>query len=204
MSTPKVSLGFANLPDAKLDAFTENVLRCLSGSTVYPTPVPPLTVITTALTGFTTALAAAAGGGKAATAAKNDARENLVGLLRQSATYVQSNCRNDLALLLASGFDAISTNHTPSQLETPAIQGITNGTSTQLTLNVQSILNAKSYEVRQSTTPNTWQTSGIFTQARHIVVEALTPGTVYTFQVRAVGGSTGYSDWSDPVSHMAT
>jgi hypothetical protein len=22
-------------------------------------------------------------------------------------------------------------------------------------------------------------------------------------QVRAVGGSTGYSDWSDPVSHMS-
>jgi hypothetical protein len=25
----------------------------------------------------------------------------------------------------------------------------------------------------------------------------------YTVQARAVGGSTGYSDWSDPVSHMA-
>ena len=25
----------------------------------------------------------------------------------------------------------------------------------------------------------------------------------YTFQVRAIGGSSGYSDWSDPVSHMS-
>jgi hypothetical protein len=32
----------------------------------------------------------------------------------------------------------------------------------------------------------------------------LTPGTNYNIQARAVGGSTGYSDWSDPVSHMAT
>ncbi|MGH7976559.1 MAG: fibronectin type III domain-containing protein [Limisphaerales bacterium] len=31
----------------------------------------------------------------------------------------------------------------------------------------------------------------------------LTPGAMYSVQVRAVGGSTGYSDWSDPVSHMA-
>ena len=36
-----------------------------------------------------------------------------------------------------------------------------------------------------------------------MVVNGLTPGVVYTFQVRAVGGSTGYSEWSDPVSHMA-
>ena len=29
------------------------------------------------------------------------------------------------------------------------------------------------------------------------------PGVTYTVQVRGVGGTTGYSDWSDPVSHMA-
>ena len=28
-------------------------------------------------------------------------------------------------------------------------------------------------------------------------------GTVYTVQIRALGGSTGQSDWSDPSSHMA-
>jgi len=31
----------------------------------------------------------------------------------------------------------------------------------------------------------------------------LTPGTTYNVQVRAIGGSTGYSDWSDPSSHMS-
>jgi hypothetical protein len=33
-------------------------------------------------------------------------------------------------------------------------------------------------------------------------VAGLIPGSIYSMQVRAVGGSTGYSDWSDPVSHM--
>ncbi len=37
----------------------------------------------------------------------------------------------------------------------------------------------------------------------HMPVSGLTPGGMYLFQVRAVGGSTGYSDWSDPVSHMS-
>jgi hypothetical protein len=31
-----------------------------------------------------------------------------------------------------------------------------------------------------------------------------TPGTVYTAQFRALGGSTKYSAWSDSVSHIAT
>jgi len=34
-------------------------------------------------------------------------------------------------------------------------------------------------------------------------LNGLTPGTNYSLDVRAVGGSTGYSDWSDPVSHMS-
>jgi hypothetical protein len=44
--------------------------------------------------------------------------------------------------------------------------------------------------------------AGIFTQARKITLPGLTPGQVYSVQSRAIGGSTGYSDWSDPISHM--
>jgi hypothetical protein len=36
------------------------------------------------------------------------------------------------------------------------------------------------------------------------VFTGLTPGTVYTVEIRGVGGTTGTGDWSDPVSHMAT
>ena len=30
-----------------------------------------------------------------------------------------------------------------------------------------------------------------------------TGGTIYSLQVRAIGGATGYSDWSETVSHMS-
>jgi hypothetical protein len=44
----------------------------------------------------------------------------------------------------------------------------------------------------------------VFTgDSQHITFDGLTPGTVYTIEVRAIGGSTGQSDWSDPSSHMA-
>jgi len=49
-----------------------------------------------------------------------------------------------------------------------------------------------------------WQNAGVYTKARGMVLADLTPGATYEVQVRAVGGTTGYSDWSDPVSHMAT
>jgi hypothetical protein len=39
-------------------------------------------------------------------------------------------------------------------------------------------------------------------QARNIVIPGLTPGVIHTLQGRGVGGSTGFSDWSAPASHM--
>jgi hypothetical protein len=42
-----------------------------------------------------------------------------------------------------------------------------------------------------------------FTQARRIILDNLTPDTTYTVQARAIGGSTGSSDWNDPISHMS-
>jgi len=39
---------------------------------------------------------------------------------------------------------------------------------------------------------------------RRIVLLGLTPGTIYFVRVRAIGGSTGYSEWSVPVSLMCT
>jgi hypothetical protein len=42
------------------------------------------------------------------------------------------------------------------------------------------------------------------TRARKFAAPGLIPGTIYTVAARAIGGSTGYSDWSLPTSIMAT
>src|SRR5205085_2293786 len=129
---------------------------------------------------------------------KNAAREVVLSLLRQEASYVQSIAGEDLGLLLSSGFQASSKNRTQIPLAQPVIDRIDNVQSQMLGLNVSTVLTARAFEVRIKDGANDWRTVGIFTYARAIMVGNLTPGTIYTFQVRAIGGSMGYSDWSDP------
>jgi hypothetical protein len=82
---------------------------------------------------------------------------------------------------------------------------VDNLATTKLLVRLTPITNARSYNVQTNTNGNgTWQDAGIYTQARRIVLGNLTPGTTYVVRARAIGGSTGSSDWSNPVSLMAT
>ncbi len=199
----RVSLSFAALPDGDLSTFTQSVLDSLTNNAGYPTPLVPLTELQAGLTTFADALAAAAQGGLQNTAAKNAAREALLTLLRTEASYVQGVASDDLTKLLSSGFSNISTNRASAPLPRPDIRAIENDMSTQLVVRLGPVANARAYELQARTGTGNWQPAGVFTKARRIVLEDLSPGTIYTLQARAVGGSAGYSDWSDPVSHMA-
>ena len=199
----RVSFGFARLNDAALDTFTGNVIVKMTDNPGFTTPQVSLADLTEAQNAFKDAINNAIHGGKRATALKNAARENLINLLRKEAAYVHSVAGNDLPLLLSSGFDVASTNRTRVPLPTPVVERIGNPMTTKLGLRLRPVPRAATYEVRISYGSEGWQAIGSFTQARSILIENLTPGTVYNVQARAVGGSTGYSDWSDPVSHMA-
>ncbi len=198
----RVSLSFTRLPDAALDEFTREVIDGLTGNVAFPTPSVDLADLGAAKNAFELAMTNAAQGGKLLTAVKNQKRNDLLVLLRQEAAYVQGLAGQDLLMLLSSGFEAASTNHAQLPLGIPAIAAINNAMAGQLAVSLQPVSNARAYEV-QYKHGGGWLPAGTFTQARKIVVPNLTPGTTYAVQARAVGGSTGYSDWSDPVSHMA-
>lgn len=203
MPTYRVSLGFAQLPDADLSDFATTVVTKLTNNTSYPTPAVPLATITTDNNTFVAAMAAAAQGGTQLTAAKNAAREALMELLRSQAAYVLSTAQNDLEVILSSGFEVNKTDRTRRPLTKPAITNIDNFASTQLMVRMSPVDNARSYEVRTRVGSAEWQNAGVFTKSRGVLLDNLTPGATYDVQARAVGGTTGYSDWSDPVSHMA-
>ena len=200
----RVSNAFAMLADGALDELVSYIMECLDRSSAsFPAPPVGVTELGVLRERFHDAIAAALEGGKQATAVKNAAREALLNALRRDAAYVQTIASQDLALLLSSGFQAASTNRAQAPLVKPVIVRIENEASTTLTVRLNPVANARAYEGRISTGTGTWQAAGTFLQARRVLLANLTPGTTYTVQFRAVGGSTGFSDWSDPVSHMA-
>ncbi len=204
MPTYHVSIAFAQLRDTDLLDFAGAVLAGLTDNPIFPTPPVSLADLAETKTDFARALTAAATGGPQTTAAKNIVRATLGDMLRKEAYYVQSMMNNDLSVLLATGFQATSTNRARSPLPTPSVVRIDNEQSTQLVMALTPIMNARAYEVQKMNGTGGWTMAGVFTKARRIVIKNLVPGSTYSVQARAVGGRTGYSGWSNPVSHMAT
>jgi len=183
------------------------VIAGLTNNPAYPAPTVDLKTVQAAVDELNAALAAQVHGGISATAEKRNKQEALIRLMRKLKHYVEDNCENDLAVLLSSGFQAAVGTRSRSPLTNPSILGVNFGNSSELVLKVTPIARAKCYEVRSAAlssdnVPGDWQAAGLFTGARAIRIAGLVPGTTYMFQVRAVGGSAGYSDWSNSVSRM--
>jgi hypothetical protein len=200
-NTPKVSLAFATYPDNDLDVFSGNNVICLTGNAAFPDLTVKPADLGVLQVNFHTSLLASVTGGSQEKALKNEARAALISAMRLNAAYVQGRPGLTLSMLLSSGYLANSTNHSQSELATPTLT-IDNGNTTQLIAHLTPVANAHSYLVQAMTPDGNVVASIVSTQARNIVVPGLTPGVVYTLQGQAVGGSTGFSDWSDPVSHM--
>jgi hypothetical protein len=199
----KVSLAFARASDMELDNFAQGVINRIIGNATYPPPPVTIASLQTAKNDFTMKIAAAHAGGKADTAAKNNSRQTLIGMLRQIAMYVQINCSDDMAPLLTSRFEAQSTNRASVTLEQPKGLVLTNGSSGQLVASVSPVKNTNIYEGRAKVADGRLAASVFTGDSQHIIFDGLTAGTMYTVQVRSLGGATGQSDWSDPSTHMA-
>jgi hypothetical protein len=200
----RVSFAFTGFGVLRLVNFTTGVM---TGCTDNAADFPDLPFTVAQLKAGRDALVAAQSdmdqGGSKATAKRDAAWDALLAMLRKDATYVQLVASDDLVKLRSSGFSEVSTNRSSSPLDTPSITAIDNGATKELIIRAMAVANAVSYEIRYCVANGPWTDAGTFRQARRNVIDGLTPGTVYTFQIRAVGGSDGYSGWSDPVSHMS-
>jgi len=201
-----VSLAFAHLPATQLPDFTSGVVTGLTNNAAtFATPPVKPADLDGANQKLLAANAKALKGGTDNTKAREDAFDAVVGMLRQLAAYVEDIAKGDENIISSSGFKVAHRSHNPQQpLVKTVIQAILNDVSGQLLLRLNPQDNAYGYEGKMSTDGGkTYQPIGTFPQARRVVVPNLTPGTTYTFIFRALGGSTGAGDWSDPVSHMA-
>jgi hypothetical protein len=214
----RVSLGYKFLPATMVVAALGWIIKCMAGNPSFSNPpvplVPPVTTesvappdpnapvdMTTRMNALQTAINNAVDGGKVQTAARNAALEFVFEGMDANAFYVQTVARTNLPLLLASGYQAVSTNRGQSPLDAPAITSIDNHVATQLNVHLSPITNAQGYEV-QTLVANVWTTVMFSPQARTITLTGLTSGTVVQVRARAIGGSTGQSAWSMPGSSM--
>ena len=204
--TLRVSYKFAKEPDTDLNDTAGTVSTEMTGNAAFPTPPADATLamLLAANTDFTEKIGKAKMGGPMDTTGKNLSRQTLLGILKKLAGYVQITAAN-LEELQSSGFDARSENHARQPLDQPTGLKVKNGTTGQLIAGIGSpVKNTNLYEGRAKLEGSETWLSSVFTgDSRHIIFSGLTPGSMYTIEVRALGGSTGQSDWSDPVSHRS-
>lgn len=204
----RVSLAFVHDTEQNLHTLASAVSAGLFGNPAYPDPGMEKAVLDDANSAFDTAITTAKHGSPKDTADKHNLRDALIALLRRLASYVQMKHGDDLAVLLSSGFEAVSTNHAPAVLTAPHIREILNGKSGELIARVDAMDNVRVFRARFAVVgpggvPGPWQDGGLHGDSRRIVLGNLVPGTMYSVQIQAVAGGRNESDWSDPMQHMS-
>ena len=212
----RVNLGYKQASAPMASVFLGWIIACLTGNKAFPNPPIPLvpaitpTVaetdpaapvdLTTRKANLDAAITAAQGGGTLATAAKDAALQFVIDGLDATAYYCQTTARRDLPTFLTSGFQPASKNQSQSELDAPSVAGVDNARAGELDVHLSPITNAVGYEVQTSPEGTNWTTVKFSTQARTIALTGLTTGTTVQVRARALGGSTGQSQWSLPVS----
>jgi hypothetical protein len=211
----KAKFGLAHEPAQNVLTTSLNVYNNLFSSTFFTTaagaPAPPVDqpTLKTANDALQAAVTAAAGGGKQAITAKNHAKDAVVTLLDQLATYVSANSKGDMNAFMSSGFTPKSTAKTKTPPVSETIKKIVPGPVTgQMLLYLMKFPGAKSYLLQWGVPgpggalPTAWSSMPVANIKTPATVTGLMAGTTYVFQARAVT-QNGYSNWGDPIARIA-
>jgi hypothetical protein len=180
-----------------------------SAAAGVPAPTVDQAMLKAAIDALQSAIAAAAGGGKQAITAKNHAKDAVVTLLDQLATYVSVNSKGDMNAFMSSGFTPKSTAKSKTPPVSETIKKIVPAPLTgQMLIYLMKFPGAKSYLVQWGipgpggALPTTWSSMPVANLKTPATITGLTPGTTYVFQARAVT-QNGYSNWGDPIARIA-
>ncbi len=123
--------------------------------------------------------------------------------LDKNASYVDINCQDDMTILRSSGYEPVSTNRAQSVLKVPLVRrgGLRPGGPNQAP--GQRGPNRRAILGRYKVVGGELGPVVTFRNSREIVFASLTAGTTSVFQLCGLGGSTGQSDWSEPVTKIA-
>lgn len=200
-----VRLDYKKHKDEPLIPFAQGVHDSLTANGgQFPNLPVSLANLQAAIHDFSTKRNAAVKGSVAQTEARKAARVVLLDILHPLALHVEGVALGNPDVIRAAGFDTKAHGHTPqTPLAKPALTSALNVASTKVQLRVKAQRNVRSVKVQYRTAGGNWQDGGDFPNTKSVVVLNLVPGTRYDFRVQFIGGSTGTSDWSDTLSHMA-
>jgi hypothetical protein len=207
MAKPKIALGLADLTPAEKVSFATGVHGAIaSHATTFPTPVPALTALNTAISNLDSRLAAISVMESNLDAEKTLARGDETTLddaLTQLASYVETTAKGDASTILLSGFNLANPPVPIGPLPPPEnLQGSTADIEGNVNLKWNRVRGARSYFVECATNPaGPWAQVDVTTPVS-TVATGLVSGTKYWFRVRALGAA-GFSGWSDPAQKMA-
>jgi Fibronectin type III domain len=206
----RVKVGYEMLSDKDVATQGVAVVDGLTNNAKLPNPPINPADLKTQVDAYASMIAAAADGSKKAIAERKQRRAVVVKMLRQLGHWVEANCNDDPAILQSSGFQQQTTpvKTAPQPLDGPPSFKVANGAVTgQLILKGKPVSKAVNYVVHYAPLvsdgkPGSWTELAPVTVIRSIIVNGLTPGTTYAFQVRALGRA-GYTNWSDSVTRMS-
>lgn len=204
MNKNNVLRDYIRLSDAPLGDFALHIAASLTNNSVFPTPPTTPSALITEATEFSKSVAACVNGTPAQTADKNGKRASLIAVLNQVAAYVELTANNDVEKMLASGFNLASTERNQQVPGMTSILSVTNVASTKLGIKIKPADNAWVYVVEYTSQPGGVAKTMVFTSARGIVLDGLTPGTVYSIRIQVMGSSNQRTEWCIPVTHMST
>ena len=203
-SAIRVALTFATLPKDQLNSLLILLLVCLKNNPLFPNLPIAYTALAALVTDYQAKMAAADVGGEIDTAAFNEAKDDVIGALRQIAGYIQSLGLTNASDVLSSGFDIILPGKNPQQPLTQPQFTLNNSVPGQVGIYLQAVTNAKAYHVQYCIGTGPMIDLGIFPNTRNLVIPNTTAGILYSVRIRAIGGSTQYSPWSAVMTLMST
>ena len=202
--------GYAAMSDDDVVHVGTAVQTGLTGNSNFQNLPVDLAVLKTDIENLSALISESLDGSKRVIARKNKQREAVIKTLRLLGRFIEVQSDNDMAIFTSSGFvPASTTKAPPAPLPVPVIRGVDHGViGGELVVQIEAVRKAKNYEIRygalvNGVEPNSWTTKVVTSVRPPVGIQGLTPGTVYAFQVRALG-KLGYTDWTDSATCMAT
>jgi hypothetical protein len=204
----RVLVGWGRLAVWDFHLFALHVYQKMLGNPAFPKPTVDLSLLKAAIDRLASLIAAASYGDSRVVIERDQVRSDIHIMLRQLAHYVEDQCRDDRAAAESSGFDLMPSSIAARSTLPPRITRIDHRQTGELHVRYTTVgRDARKYEVRSAKKgtpdPDSWPIRVLPNAKEGALFDGLTPGAVYTFQVRAFS-SSGLTDWSPAVDKMCT